>query len=351
MQRLARFGGDHGQVRPPHVGTDKTQARNHRLPQGCQAPAQGGLGAPLAHPQQTAAMAVDLVNDGQEIVGPLAPAPMNLVHADGLDAFEFAVGQTPLHKPLHRAIDAFPTGVEGPRRLPPRQPPRPAGKKAHHGDGHWPLALTPGNMLNHHAVFRAVDPPGGIAKPRRDAPQRHKEPGALLQPVIARRGLEAAGAFGRDGRMRLDGDFDATGLAIPMALQADVVVNESGKTLNRVQNGLNLQLNSWSPFRVLALFLQLAPYSNFRGSAICFYRPGRRRAVSGRGRRAAAASAELQFAPPPVATRNGLARPHPKARPRRPNTTQTVKTRTLENQKCHQNHPQKVLQTQDYKWQ
>ena len=54
--------------------------------------------------------------------------------------------------------------------------------------------------------------------------------------------------------MRLDSDFDATKLAIPLALQADVVVNESGKTLNRVQNGLNLQLNSWSPFRVLALF-------------------------------------------------------------------------------------------------
>ena len=29
--------------------------------------------------------------------------------------------------------------------------------------------------------------------------------------------------------------------------------NESGKTLNRVQNGLKLQLNSWSPCRVFAL--------------------------------------------------------------------------------------------------
>jgi hypothetical protein len=53
--------------------------------------------------------------------------------------------------------------------------------------------------------------------------------------------------------VRLDGDFQATKLAIPMALEADVVENESGKTLNRVQNGLNLQLNSWSPFRLFAL--------------------------------------------------------------------------------------------------
>jgi hypothetical protein len=50
---------------------------------------------------------------------------MNLVHPNRLDAFELAVRQAPLHKPLHRAIDAFPTGVEGPRRLPPRQSPRP----------------------------------------------------------------------------------------------------------------------------------------------------------------------------------------------------------------------------------
>jgi hypothetical protein len=76
----------------------------------------------------------------------------------------------------------------------------------------------------------------------------------LGQPVIARSGLETAGTLGPDGRVRLDGDFNATKLAIPMALEADVAENESGKTLNRVQNGLNLQLNSWSPFRVLALF-------------------------------------------------------------------------------------------------
>jgi hypothetical protein len=100
-------------------------------------------------------------------------------------------------------------------------------------------------------MFRAVDPPGRVEKPRHDAPQRHKEPGALLQPVVARSGLEAAGTFGGDGWVRLDGDFDATGLAIPMAVEADVVENEPGKMLNRVQNGLNVQLNSWSPGRGL----------------------------------------------------------------------------------------------------
>jgi hypothetical protein len=44
-----------------------------------------------------------------------------------------------------------------------------------------------------------------------------------------------------------DGDFDAAGLAIRMASEPDIVENEAGKVLNRVQNGLNLKLNSWSP--------------------------------------------------------------------------------------------------------
>ena len=167
-------------------------------------------------------MTVDLVNDRQEVISPLAFAPMNLVHPNGLDAFELAVRQAPLHKPLHRAIDAFPTGVEGPRRLPPRQPPRPAGQKAHHGDGDRSFAIAPGNMLDDHPMLRAVNPPGGIEKPRHNPPQRQKEKPALRQPVITRSGLETAGTLGRDGRVRLDGDFDATGLAIAMALEADV---------------------------------------------------------------------------------------------------------------------------------
>jgi hypothetical protein len=45
---------------------------------------------------------------------------------------------------------------------------------------------------------------------------------------------------------RPDGDFQATGLAVPMALKPDVLINKSGKRLNGVQKGLNLQLHGWS---------------------------------------------------------------------------------------------------------
>jgi hypothetical protein len=200
-------------------------------------------------------------------------------------------------------------------------------------------------MLDDHAVFRAVDPPGGVEKPSHDAPQRDKEPGALLQPVIARSGLEAAGAFGGDGRVRLDGDFQTTNLAIPVALQADVAVNESGKTLNRVEKGFNLQLNSWSPFRVLALFChsQITRISGDQLFGFTVLEEVAPRMGGGGERRRR--SAELQFAAPPVATRNGLAAPAHRRDLDVRTQINTVQTKSLANRKCVQNHPQKVLQT------
>jgi hypothetical protein len=117
--------------------------------------------------------------------------------------------------------------------------------------------------------------------------------------------------LGGDGRVRFQLDFEATGPAIPMALEADVAENESGKTLNRVQNGLNLQLNSGSPVRGLVRFrnLHITRTSGdqlFGFSALDALAPS----LGGGGERRRRI-AEHQFASPPVATRNGLARPRP----------------------------------------
>jgi hypothetical protein len=38
-----------------------------------------------------------------------------------------------------------------------------------------------------------------------------------------------------------------------VAEHLDIPVYKSGKMLNRVQNGLNLKLNSWSPFSIVLL--------------------------------------------------------------------------------------------------
>jgi len=114
--------------------------------------------------------------------------------------------------------------------------------------------------------------------------------------------------------VRLDTDLDMARLAFPLALEADVCENKSGEMLNRVQKRLNLQLNSWSPCRVFALFSD-SQTTPIVGISYFFCHPGGPRAVYGRGGERRRRPSELQFASPPVATRNGLARPaHRRAR-------------------------------------
>ena len=111
--------------------------------------------------------------------------------------------------------------------------------------------------------------------------------------------------------MRRHTDSDLARLAIPVAAEPDVLVNKARKMLNGVQEGLNLQLNSWSPGRMFALPFELANYSNSRGSAISFTTLDALAPSMGGGGERRRRIAELQFAAPPVATRNGLARPRP----------------------------------------
>ncbi len=246
MQRVAHSRGNHVQVRSPHVAAHKLHPTDHLLTQGCQAPAQGRLGAPLAHPQQPPTMTVNLVDHRQEIVRSFTPAPVNLVHSDGLDADQLSVRQAPFHKPFHRAINTFPTGAKGPRRLAPRQPPRPPRKKTHHGNRHRPLAIAPGHMFHHHPMLRALDPPGGVKEPYHQAPQRHKQPRARRQLVITGGRFETPRAFAANACVRQNDNLKVAGPVLLPAVHANIRINKAGKRLNLVQNGLNFQLHRWS---------------------------------------------------------------------------------------------------------
>ena len=76
------------------------------------------------------------------------------------------------------------------------------------------------------------------------------------QLVIAGGRLQAVGALGADAGLGLEGDLDLAGAAFAVAQQADVVVNEANKVLNGVEQGLNLELQSWSvgPGRALNFY-------------------------------------------------------------------------------------------------
>jgi hypothetical protein len=105
-----------------------------------------------------------------------------------------------------------------------------------------------------------------------------------------------------------------------VAAEPDVLVNKTRKMLNGVQEGLNLQLNSWSPGLSVCVAFELAIYSNRRGSAISFTALDTVAPSLGGGGERRRRPSEPPFASPPVATRNGLARPRPEARPRRAKT-------------------------------
>jgi hypothetical protein len=141
-------------------------------------------------------------------------------------------------------------------------------------------------------------------------------------------------------------DLDLARLAVALAAQPDVLENKSGEMLNGVQNGLNLQLNSWSPGRVLAFLIhsqatrtvgdQLFDFTTLDAIAPSMGGGGERRRrlpnSSSRRRR----SPRVTDSPAPA---------HRRARDVGKNL-QAVKTKPCKKTEISQNHPQILLQTQ-----
>src|ERR1700733_9560805 len=255
MQRLSRLGGQNVQEGLPHVATDEAQPFDELGTQFLQPPPQRLLRAPLSNPQQPTTTGVDLIHDGQEVVGLQSVSPVNLVHADRFDSAQWAMGQAPLHKPLYRPIYRFPTSLKDLSCFSPAQPPCPASEKTHHGAGHRPLAGAPGNVLDHYTVIAALDPPRCVEKPGYYPPQRHKQPAALGQPVISGCWTLTHRAPTANPAMRNHSDLNLLRVALTRA-QTNVLINKTNKRLNSIQNGLNLKLNSRSLLVRVVLLLR-----------------------------------------------------------------------------------------------
>ena len=73
------------------------------------------------------------------------------------------------------------------------------------------------------------------------------QPTPLLQSVITGRRPLASRALAAHALMRLQPNLDRLRLPLVSA-QFNLLVNKASKVLNRVQKGLKLELNSWSPF-------------------------------------------------------------------------------------------------------
>src|SRR6266851_8617213 len=90
-------------------------------------------------------------------------------------------------------------------------------------------------------------PPGYVHEIGGDPPHRHKQPAPFFQPVITWGRLLTLRTFAADAAVRLYEDFDRPQPAFAVLPQPDVRVDETHKRLHPIQDGLKLELNSWSP--------------------------------------------------------------------------------------------------------
>ena len=139
---------------------------------------QGLLRPLFAHPQQAAAVGVDLVQQGQIM---MARAILDFIHAEGRDLVEAAMSEPIVHDVLDGVVDLVPSGAEGARHLEPRQLFGPLGQEAAVDVGQVVLARAPGHLLDDYpAAGGAGNPAHAIHQKDREPPQGNK----LEQPSL-----------------------------------------------------------------------------------------------------------------------------------------------------------------------
>ncbi len=154
VQRLGTSLPDHIQVGLPHVGADKLYLGRQLVSDDGEKTLEGFEGAFLSDPEQAGEALVDLVDQGQVFV---AFGVLDFIHPDGADRFQGAMLQAPADQVLDGVANFVPGSVERLGGFLPGELARPARQKQHIGSGQLVLAITPGNLLDHHATIPAVD--------------------------------------------------------------------------------------------------------------------------------------------------------------------------------------------------
>ena len=145
VYRLPGALGDHLQVGLPHVRADEVQRRAACGAEPVEEALQRRGLAFASDPQQTLAVAVDLIDERQVA---LPAAARELVDADGLDVREVAVREAPVDRHAHGPIDGIPGRGERRGDLLPRQALGPPGEEPGVGVGQSVLAGGPRDGLD-----------------------------------------------------------------------------------------------------------------------------------------------------------------------------------------------------------
>lgn len=175
----------------PHIATDKSESARALLPEHTEE-AKKTLFSPIwSNPEESLEPFVNLVNQGEVLVPPL---PLNLIDANGLNAFKRAMLESPLDGHGYRAIDGFPRCPKDRGDLFPGEPLGPAGQEPLESDGQRTLAIRPGNDLDLDAAALTVNSPFGVDEKNSQSPKGNILETTLGQAIVARRNLAAARA-------------------------------------------------------------------------------------------------------------------------------------------------------------
>src|SRR6266436_9156944 len=117
--------------------------------------------------------------------------------------------QAPADHILDGVAHLVPGSVEGLSGFLPGELARPTSQKQHIGSGQLVLAITPGNLLDHHATIPAVDASHAVQQENQKAPQRNELEASLGKMIVTGRRLVAPRADRRRALPRSYVHFDA----------------------------------------------------------------------------------------------------------------------------------------------
>jgi hypothetical protein len=235
VQGLRNLLRDHVDVRLPHIAAHETDAGPDVVGECLEESSQALLGALMRHPEQS--LATGNLVDEREIG--TAAAPLDLPHADPLDAREIRVSQSPQDRIFYRAKHVIPACVEGHCHIHPRQSLRPAGQEPAIAFREVVLALDPGHSLDDNPIRWARNPPHRVQEEDRHASKQHEIESSGSKHAVARTHLTAARpdrpAVGRWLAAHFDGLLQPNYFDEPLRL-----IDEGHERLDVIENTLEV---------------------------------------------------------------------------------------------------------------
>ena len=231
---LRRSLGDHADECLPHVARHERERLTPRLAEPLEEFLERVLRAIASDPEKPLARVVDLVDEYEVFV---ALFPGEFVDADGSNAVEVAIRETPLHGHRHRVKDRLPAHAKALRRLLPAERLRPAREEPRERRRHRRLALRPRHALNLDAAARAVASPRRVHEVHRDGPQGHELKVTLGQVIAYATLSEAARTDWSASLMRPEMRLDHRNAA-PASFaftELHLLVNKSGLLLQAIE--------------------------------------------------------------------------------------------------------------------